>query len=248
MGMNEMKIDVCVPSLEPLSEAFLQNIEANIPVNRILTSSVKGRGNARQDLINRVETEWFAFVDSDVILDKNWYWKVASYAGADVGAIEGLWRYDSDKRAIDWRNAMEKLASFTGRKSWKEAHDFRAFTGDTLVRTEAMKGIRIPDMNVYEDQFIQDFVCSKNYKWIRTKETVCNHNRKYNIEDAYECGKVGRAMGKLTLSKQSQSLFLLTPLKIGFCAAYTKNFGACKMELNRQYKIWKGVLDATRGY
>jgi glycosyltransferase involved in cell wall biosynthesis len=45
------------------------------------------RGKARQRGLQEVSTEWFMFVDSDVILCDDWFEKAGRYVGKDVGAI-----------------------------------------------------------------------------------------------------------------------------------------------------------------
>ena len=49
-----------------------------------------GRGKGREVGIKNVETDWFAFVDSDVILGPNWLRHVTKSIKPNVGAIHGL--------------------------------------------------------------------------------------------------------------------------------------------------------------
>ena len=48
------------------------------------------RGSARQTAIQRVKSDWFMFVDSDVILSKNWFAEAEKLVKDDVGAIWGI--------------------------------------------------------------------------------------------------------------------------------------------------------------
>ena len=47
------------------------------------------RATARQKGIELLNTEWFAFVDSDIILNEGWFETVKKSIANDVGAIEG---------------------------------------------------------------------------------------------------------------------------------------------------------------
>jgi glycosyltransferase involved in cell wall biosynthesis len=48
------------------------------------------RGSAWQIAIGYVKTDWFMFVDSDVILSKNWFEQAQKLITEDVGAIWGI--------------------------------------------------------------------------------------------------------------------------------------------------------------
>ena len=102
-----MKIDVVMitkNSLKPCLQECLNAILQNIPVasliivdsesqdgtlevikNRIKKSKAKftliqrnvKRGKARELGIRKVSTDWFAFIDSDVILTKNWFTEIS---------------------------------------------------------------------------------------------------------------------------------------------------------------------------
>ena len=237
-----LKIDVCIPTLTPLSPTYIEDIHSKLPVNRLLTSSVKGRGNARQDLINRVETDWFAFIDSDVYLNDDWFQTVRRYIGEDVGAVEGFWLYSNDKRVEDYYHAMERLRAHL-RTNRIEVQ--RAFTGDTLIRTDAVKDIRIPNVHLYEDEFIAQHVKNKGLKWVRTKEVICNHTRKYNIDEAYEVGRHGAYFDYLSPRDQVARMLVKSPLKALYCALTTGNVSAARLELVRQKRTMCGTLHAT---
>src|SRR5690606_27392106 len=48
------------------------------------------RATARQKGIENVTSEWFIFVDSDVLLCKNWYKKALQHINAGVGGVWGI--------------------------------------------------------------------------------------------------------------------------------------------------------------
>jgi len=72
--------------------------------------------------------------------------------GPDIGGVEGLcelpcWGQESRLITLvqwrDWRGMLRQ-------ESWRDRVD-RAFTGDTLVRTEAVKNIRMAKHTRLED-------------------------------------------------------------------------------------------------
>lgn len=246
-GRNEdqvpSEIDVLVPSLKGLSSEFVEHLKSRIPVHCILTSSVLGRARARQELIERVDTAWFAFVDDDVKLRPDWWSTVASMMGPDVGGVEGLWSYlAGDKRVDDYTRAMARLAKLLGQESWRDRID-RAFTGDTLVRTEAVKNIRMPDMPVWEDEYIRRWVERNGFKWTRTSQVVCDHLRTYNLTPSYDVGRYGYYLGKLSLRTQAKRVAQL-PVKVMFAMAYTGSFHTGTFPIEKDLNIFKGVLQA----
>src|SRR5260370_14332143 len=123
------KVDVLVPSVKGLQPEFVEHLRSRIPGHCILTSSVLGPARARQELMERVDTDWFAFVDDDVMLRSDWWSSVTRMVGPDVGGVEGLWSYlAGDKRVDDYTRAMAGLARILRRESWRDRSD-RAFNG-----------------------------------------------------------------------------------------------------------------------
>src|SRR3989440_11976757 len=99
-------VDVLIPTLEGLKSEFIEHLRSRIPVHCILTSSVIGPARARQELMERVDTDWFAFVDDDVKLRPDWWSTVTGMIDPTVGGVEGLWSYlAGDKRVDDYTRA-----------------------------------------------------------------------------------------------------------------------------------------------
>jgi hypothetical protein len=237
------RIDVLVPSLKGLSSEFLEHVKSRIPVHCILTSSVLGPARARQQLMEQVDTGWFAFVDDDVRLRPDWWSTVTGMVGPDVGGVEGLWSYlAGDKRVDDYTRAMARLARLMGQESWRDRID-RAFTGDTLVRTEAVKNIRMPNIPVWEDEYVRRWVEKNGFRWLRTSNVVCDHLRRYNLKPSYNVGKYGYYLGKLSPRTQLKRLFQL-PFKVLFSLAYTGDLSTATFAIEKDVNIFKGTLHA----
>ncbi len=236
-------VDVLVPTLKGLKSEFVEHVRRRIPVHCLLTSSVRGPAIARQELMERVDTQWFAFVDDDVRLKPEWWSTVTGMIGPKVGAVEGLWSYIAgDRRVGDYARAMTRLAELSGKESWTDRID-RAFTGDTLVRTRAVNGIQMPNIPVWEDEYIRMRVQRNGYRWLRTPRVVCDHLRRYNLRLAYETGQYGYYLGRLSLKGQLRRMAQL-PVKVLFSLAYTRNIDSGSFAIEKDVKIFKGVLQA----
>ncbi len=237
------QVDVLVPSLRGLRSEFVEHLRSRIPVHCVLTSSVIGPARARQELIERVDTDWFAFVDDDVKLRPDWWSTVTGMIGPDVGGVEGLWSYlAGDKRVEDYTRAMARLARLLRQDSWRDRID-RAFTGDTLVRTEAVKNIHVPNMPVWEDEYIRRWVEKNGFRWLRTSHVVCDHLRTYNLKPSYNVGRYGYYLGRLNVKTQFKRIAQL-PVKVLFALAYTGNIDTGTFAVEKDLNIFKGVLHA----
>jgi len=127
------------------------------------------RATARQKGIRQVKTEWFMFVDSDVVLCKDWYQKATKYIGEEVGAVWGIEVWSTIQNS-----AILKIFLLVTRKIF----DLRGGTHDTLIRTGLVKDIEIPKfLHVFEDAYIKDWITRKGYKLIACYNPYCLHFR-----------------------------------------------------------------------
>jgi glycosyltransferase involved in cell wall biosynthesis len=131
------------------------------------------RATARQKGIDAVKTEWFVFVDSDVVLCRDWFKKAQRYIADDVGAVWGIevWSTISNPKTL-------KLFLTTTRKIF----DVRGGTHDTLIRKEALKGIKIPgNLHVFEDAYIKDWIEDSGYRVVACYSPFCIHYRPQTV-------------------------------------------------------------------
>jgi glycosyltransferase involved in cell wall biosynthesis len=143
--------------------------EFNLKHGNVKIINDKGnRATARQKGIESVKTNWFIFVDSDVVLCRDWYRKVLKQVNKDVGAVWGIevWSNIQNQKTL-------KLFLWLTRKIF----DLRGGTHDTLVRTEAIRGIKIPqDLHIFEDAYIRSWV-KRRYRVIACYDPFCIHYR-----------------------------------------------------------------------
>lgn len=128
------------------------------------------RARAREEGIRQVRTDWFMFVDSDVILSRDWFEKAKKSIAAKVGAVWGvnidvIPNVSKDKRFV-------KLQSIVARQCFS----LRGGMHDTLIRREAVAGIEIPEeLHAYEDSFIKRWIEKKGYQVVVGDEIFCLH-------------------------------------------------------------------------
>jgi len=138
---------------------------------RVISES-GSRGKARQRGLKEVSTEWFMFVDSDVILCKDWFKKASMYVGKDVGAIWG----------VDIPEGAEAL--FLRKVSqWMEARLFEIRGGchDILIRYDCVREIRIPaQLHTLEDAYVKQWIAAKECKVITSYRSYCIHYKTMN--------------------------------------------------------------------
>ena len=139
------------------------------------------RARAREAGIRQVQTDWFMFVDSDVILSKDWFRKAEKNMIEKVGAVWGvnidvIPNVSQDKRFV-------KLQSLVA----KQCFSLRGGMHDTLIRREAVAGIKIPEeLHAYEDSFIVKWIEEKGYKVLVGDDIYCLHFKppdNWNLEN-----------------------------------------------------------------
>ncbi len=192
-----MKVDVVVltKNSERTLSKCLDSVYKSVPVNRLIVVDgdsrdrtlkiVEGfdrrfhnvvvlkekgtRGKARQRAIETVTTEWFMFVDSDVVLCKRWFTKARRHIKDKVGAIWGIEIWSILKSMIVLKIFLRVTMKIFGK---------RGGTHDLLVRRQAVKDINIPaNLHVYEDAYIKSWISSKGYSVISAYEPYCIHYR-----------------------------------------------------------------------
>ncbi|MCW4044685.1 MAG: glycosyltransferase family 2 protein [Candidatus Bathyarchaeota archaeon] len=215
-------IDVVVLTMnsEHLLSKCLASIYANVPVKNLIVidgystdatlkivaefnrkhGNVKvlrmngSRARAREKAVQQVNTEWFMFVDSDVILSKNWFKQAAKYAKPGVGAVWGV--------NIDViPNVKDKNFIKLQRLIARQCFALRGGTHDTLIRRSAVADIKIPELlHVYEDAFIMNWIKQKGYRVVVGDDVYCLHFKppaNWSLENAvsqaileFRCGLV----------------------------------------------------------
>src|SRR4030065_2262890 len=158
--MQPVDVVVLTKNSEHLLDKCLSSIYENVPVKNLIivdghaTDDTKkiikntdekhgnirilnvngSRAKAREAGIRQVKTDWFMFVDSDVILSQGWLKRAEKNVKKDIGAVWGvnidvIPNMSSDKRFV-------KLQSLIARQCFS----LRGGMHDTLTRREAATG------------------------------------------------------------------------------------------------------------
>jgi glycosyltransferase involved in cell wall biosynthesis len=140
------------------------------------------RARARTEGIRRVSTDWFMFVDSDVVLCRDWFKKAQADVTSDVGAVWGL-NIDVIPNVKDRR--ILKLQSIVA----KQCFSLRGGMHDTLILRKAVEGIRIPEqLHAYEDSFIVQWIETHGYKVAVGRDIYCLHYKapnNWNLQNGF---------------------------------------------------------------
>jgi glycosyltransferase involved in cell wall biosynthesis len=127
------------------------------------------RAKARTEGIHRVSTEWFMFVDSDVILCKDWFRKAQADLANGVGAVWGL---NIDVLPNIKNKRILRLQCMIARQCF----NLRGGMHDTLILREAVEGIKIPEhLHTFEDAFIAQWIEAHGYKAVIGNHIYCMH-------------------------------------------------------------------------
>ncbi len=158
-----MKIDVCIVTKNNINTISGMN---HIPLNKLIIERTKPLGLARMRAIQKVSTEWFAFIDDDVAILPNWFESLAKFIDKDIGAIQGIMReyglgdnLDKELLLFNIRNNKKKRALNIGE---------RGFTHNTLIRTDLVKDWKPSreDLSAFEDYELTQHVLKKGFNWL----------------------------------------------------------------------------------
>jgi len=193
--MNLVDVVLLTKNSEKVLERCLNSVYENVPVNELIvidgystdktidilnhfnkkyhnvriTYDKGTRAVARENGIRQVKTDWFMFIDSDVVVCRNWYERALKYLDKNAGGIWGIevWSTIQNESTL-------KVFLWVTRKIF----DLRGGTHDTLVRTDLVKDITIPkNLHVFEDAYIKDWITKKGYKMVACYNPYCIHYR-----------------------------------------------------------------------
>lgn len=131
---------------------------------------------ARQVLIESVNTAWFLFLDDDVRVSEDYLQTQVKWTTADpVGAIQGRKHTDTSHPS-----------------TWIRRRANRGGTHATLIRTESVSGITIPsDLDVLEDEFIRRYIEGSGWTWVFSANSTFRHNNQNRHDDGFKEGYLG---------------------------------------------------------
>lgn len=183
--MSIKKVDVVIPVKD---EAFklgfcCKSVLKHIPVNNliivvspskddtleiarkygniVITDENKGVGHARAIGLEKVVTEYYASIDADITIPKNWYpLRMKTIQKPFVAACQG---YDLPVG----RNYAKFLSVHVGKK--------HCSLGNTMLRTSVIKEVGMPTEPWLEDYILRRLLESRGYKWITDFDLIVTH-------------------------------------------------------------------------
>ncbi len=127
------------------------------------------RATAREKGIRQVSTEWFVFVDSDVVLCHDWYKKALNQVDKNTGAVWGIEVWST----IRSPRTLRAFLAVT-----RKIFELRGGTHDTMIKTELVRDIVIPqNLHVFEDAYIKEWIIKKGYRVVASYSPFCIHYR-----------------------------------------------------------------------
>jgi len=124
----------------------------------------KNIGRIRAKGLEYVETEFFSFIDSDVILNPHWFsWCIKTISKRDVGACQGCIK----PIAKIYGKVYEQYA----KRAVKMGKGF-CDLGNTMLKTELVRKLGMPQLSVGEDQALKRKIEKAGYKWVCNADLV----------------------------------------------------------------------------
>ena len=197
--MGSVDVVLLTKNSERVLEKCLASVYENVPVNQLIvvdgystdgtlkildrfnnkyhnvkvTLDKGTRATAREKGIRQVTTDWFMFVDSDVVVCQNWYKKALKHLDKSSGAVWGI---------EVWSTIQNQATLKMFLRVTRKIFDLRGGTHDTLIRTDLVKDIRIPrNLHVFEDAYIKDWITNKGYRVVACYNPYCIHYRPDNV-------------------------------------------------------------------
>ena len=138
---------------------------------------------ARETAIKIVDTDWFLFLDDDVLISPKYISRLCEAVSPAVGAVQGRKESRREKNNSMWVHSRSK----------------RGGTHATLVRTSAARGVSFPpDLHILEDEYLRQHIELKGYLWIFNHQAFFDHKSQNRHSQAWKHGYLG---GKYSLSK-----------------------------------------------
>ncbi len=213
-----------------------------IPEALVVDDRGGSRATARQKGMDRVGTEVFAFVDSDIVLPRGWYAQLYPSLGEDVGAVCGfalpverhLWNLYRSMAALYRTGSVGGLAKYG-----------LLNTSAALIRRSSVSGISIPrEFHSLDDYYIGTYIKGRGYRVRSLPSPVCYHFRDHDIS-ASACANDGMLMKKYgirSLRYLSERAFVRAPIEFLWTLGYAQDFHAASLRVRYSAQTLAGYL------
>ena len=171
-------VDVCLVTLRGFDQSFKAMLRDAIPsMNQLIVdSTTKPLGKAREAIIEKVTTEKFVFVDDDVFLPRGWFDMMMKYWDKDSGWLEG-WAVPTHP---PWYHNWT-MSRFKRAQPVALGVNQRAFTLDTIIKTEAVADWRSPEgLDFYEDWEMAKHTLGRGFS-VKRVPVASEHRIPYDV-------------------------------------------------------------------
>jgi glycosyltransferase involved in cell wall biosynthesis len=199
-------------------------------------------GKSREIGIKKVDSEWFAFIDSDVILKSGWFEDIFENVQNDVGAVESNFIHYLPENSPIFPGFLKNEPS--GYIIHRQNNGQRGYTIATLVKTSSVSDLKIPeDLQIYEDEYLKRWIEKQGLKWIKAENPIVDHFKENatNFRDAYLTGEYSI---KYKLYPTSNIIlgFLIFPIKFFY---FLYKYNSIEISINvvkHNFYMFKGML------
>lgn len=156
------KIDICIVTRDEnsLTNYLLPEILEYIPINNLIIETSKPIGLSRYRAIQKVKTKYFAFIDDDIKISKNWFKILTAFIDEDVGCIWGWVNNKGLGKIFDeciFSNQQYRALNIYER--WN--------TSNSIIKTDLIRDwIPSEKLTCFEDWEIGRHIMNKGYKAI----------------------------------------------------------------------------------
>ncbi|MGQ9721540.1 MAG: glycosyltransferase family A protein [Candidatus Jordarchaeum sp.] len=167
------KVDIVIPvkTKENIKNEFIESVYKEIPVNKLIIIEGGALSTARKKAYEMVSTEWFVFLDDDILIGKDWWKTMTSHIDDDTGAIGGM-----------IAQMHPHLGPYT-ETVWMFRNPSKLGNpgiNNCLMRKEVLKGYNPPKIFWGEDQVLYQYV-TKKWKWKKVRVNGFHYIKMHNM-------------------------------------------------------------------
>ena len=192
----------CFILIDRFSKDTTTNVVRSIFPEAKLFPTDKSLAESRLLGIEKVDTEYFIFIDDDIVLPNGWFKKLQNSLDSKTGAIQAhavpaiklsyveKWRKWQEK----WTKSKLRIQRLKKKALDEEAkiieiteenkNKILGYTHNTIIKLDACKDWNPPrNLPVFEDQVLLWHIVKKGYKWKINREITVQHYSYRNLSE-----------------------------------------------------------------
>lgn len=179
INASEFKVNRLIVDWKPteghdFTQTHIMAICERLHIPYVIYKNDHNLPEARQFLMEKTETDWFLFLDDDVMLTETAAQRLYDGVADTTGAIQ-----------------VRRVSDSSTPAKWCQWRPVRGTTFATLIQQNAIKDIDIPhDVTVVEDQFIREYIENHGYNWVFDPYATFSHHSQHRHEIDWKEGFV----------------------------------------------------------